>query len=79
MVQQHVVQLQVTVDNSLFMQEVQRNADFSRIKSEEKCSEIMDMSVQIIQLYLVGLVEPEAETASTKVKAHLSTSVCVCE
>lgn len=38
MVQQHVVQLQVPVDNSLFVQEVQSDADFSCIKSEkEKC------------------------------------------
>lgn len=34
-VQEHVVQLQVTVDNSLLMQEVQSYADFSCIKSEK--------------------------------------------
>lgn len=38
MVQEDVVQLQVTVDDSLFMEEVQSNADFSSIKSEEKRS-----------------------------------------
>lgn len=32
-IQQDVVQLQVAVDDALFMQEVQSDADFSRIKS----------------------------------------------
>lgn len=46
-VQQHVVQLQVPVDDPLLMQEVQSDADFSRIKSEkEECGEITDLPVQ---------------------------------
>lgn len=42
MVQEDVVQFQITVDDALFMEEVQSNADFSSIKPVKE--KIKDLS-----------------------------------
>lgn len=51
MVQENVVQLQVAVDDALFMQEVQSNTDFSSIKSVEVKSntesDVSDLSCSV--------------------------------
>lgn len=47
-VQEHIVQLQVTVDYSLLMQKVQSYADFRRIKSEEQKSSICRQSKKMV-------------------------------
>ena len=54
-VQENIVQLQVAVDDSFFMQEVQSNTDFSSIKSEGKKKRnleigVSDLSAQKIHL-----------------------------
>lgn len=42
-VQENIVQLQIAIDDALFMQEVQSNTDFSSIKSVRKQGEIWRM------------------------------------
>lgn len=42
-VQENVVQLQIAVDDALFMQEVQSNTDFSSVKSVKEKREIQRM------------------------------------
>lgn len=44
-VQENVVQLQVTVDDSFFVQEVQSDTNFSSIKSEEKKKRNLEIAV----------------------------------
>lgn len=42
-IQENVVQLQISVDDALFMQEVQSDTDFSSIKSVEEKREMQRM------------------------------------
>lgn len=53
-VQENVVQLQITVDDALFMKEVQSNTDFSSIKSARKKREIMCLACHLVPQTLVS-------------------------